>query len=272
MLKGLTTVVFGAMLLTEQLFASLSLRCNQQQTLCEVRSTRLTIGDRVGVFSSENMLVAVGVVKELKGIQRMIEIQRRWGNIFRSHQARRIEDAAAENPDRFFRVQKPISKEMWGASLGLYSMGVGDVVVAYNFEGQYYRLLKDSIFLVGRLNYLTGSGNASDNLKSIPVQPVDISAIGLTGGIMKVFLPYNFIAFAAGGDIGFASVNAKIGGGYDVAQVLNDRIQPGTGLILRGHVAAVMKREGIQPRAGISFFRLQDSNSFGLFVGITKSL
>jgi len=272
MFRNLFAILLGLISLADPLFASLTLRCNNEQTLCEVRSTRLTVGDRVGVFSSENMLVAIGVVKEIKGTQRMIEIQKSWGDIFRSHRARRIEDQAAENPEQYFRVQKPVANELWGAALGLYQMGVGDGVVAYNVEGQYYRMWKDHIYLVGRINYLNGSGKASDNLKSVPVDVITVSTFGVTGGLTKIFMPYSLISFQVGSDIGFGMVDATFGGNASVAQVLNDRLRPGTGLMFRGQAEVVMQRDGIQPRVGIGFLRLQDSNSFGLFVGVSKAL
>lgn len=240
--------------------------------MCELRSTRLTIGDRVGIFSRENRLVAIGIVKEIKGTSRLIEIQKSWGTIFRSHRARRIEDNAAANPEKFFTIQKPVAEKLGGASLGMFSMGVGDGVVASNIEGQYFRHWKNQIYWLVKGNYFSGSGNASDHLKSVPVQPITVSVLGLTGGMTKVFLPYSPFAIYAGLDAGLAIVNASIGGGFDVAQVLNRRIEPGNGLMFRGHADVVMQRDGLQPRVGVAFLQIQKSSSFGLSIGLSKAL
>lgn len=271
-MRSLRWTLLGLLGVVSQTLAAMPIRCNSEQSLCEVRTTRLTSGDYIGVFSADNLLVAIGVVGEIKSGSRLINIEQSWGTIYRSHRARHIEDEAARNPEEFFRVQKPVAPERWGGSLGVYSMGVGDGVVAYNLGGKYKRLWQDHYFWIAKASYLTGSGNASDNLRGVTSRPLNVSAIMVTGGMVKKLMPYRPVSLQLGVDFGLASVDASIGGDVNVAQVLNDRLKPGVGLVMQGAFDVVWRRESLEPRLGIAFLRLQETNSIGLSLGVSHPL
>ena len=52
--------------------------CNSQKTSCEVDTKRLTMGDRVGIFSTGNLLLAIGKVQRLKGKTRVVKITKKF--------------------------------------------------------------------------------------------------------------------------------------------------------------------------------------------------
>lgn len=272
MKRAIYGLFFVSSILLSQVALAYSLRCDAPQDQCEIRTTRMTIGDRVGIFSAENRLVALGVVTEIRGEARMIEIRRKYGTILGSHSARRILDAQANDPAAHFRIQNPLTKKLWGASASLISMGVGDGFVGFSVEGQYFHLWQGANYLVAKLNYLNANGEASDNLAGQTTQDVELSSYGLTGGLLRVFNPYGLLALHTGLDGGFAHVSTAASGTGNPDQLLNKRVVAGTVLLFRANIALALQREGFQPRIGVTLTRLHQSNSVGLTVGVARAL
>ncbi len=263
--------VLSLILLSTTAFAY-PIRCDRAQKLCEVKSRRLTVGDYVGVFAGSGELIAIGRVADIKGVARIVKIVRRYSTIYRSHDATWIEDRKARDPEKFFKVQKPLDPALWSGSGSLLSMGVGDGFVGMEFKGEYQSLWRENTYYTASISYLSASGEASENLKSIDVQSVDLSVIGVTAGLRYALMTQSPLGFRIGGDLGFASVSATVSGGFDAAEVLNDRVVPGTGLLMRALGELIYQRDGIKPSLGVQFYRLQNSNSFGFFLGVSGPL
>jgi hypothetical protein len=262
MFFGIFCVLFG----TSSLQAY-PVRCNPRQSLCEVKTKRLTVGDKIGIFSQDNMLVGIGVIRRMKGRSRLIDMKRNWGKILRGHDARRISDEQFRDPERFFPIQKPLQKSAWGAGLGLYSMGVGDGLVGYNFAGSYLQQWREEWYWSGTFNYLTASGEASNNLKGVGTRSVDLSVLGFSGGVVKLMSPYTPITGKVGIEAGFANVSPTV-----TAELLNQRVSPGTGFMVRAFGAIVYQWGDFHPQFKVNFLRLQNSTSVGLELGIVRPL
>lgn len=248
-------------------------KCDKQQTLCEVQTKRLTIGDKVGVFSSDGQLAAVGEVVEIRNKSRMIKITQRWAPLYRSYEMEVIEDEKARNPEKHFRIITPLPELSWGVGLGAINLGIGDSFVGTSLDGGVYWLLWRDLFLTGRLHYLTGSGKASDNLGAgVAAANVSVTSAGLSVGISDLIAPYEMIALRLDADLGLSNATVTLPAGLDEGKVLNDRIDDGVGLYLRFGIAAIWRRDGLQPELGFTFLRLHSSNNPGLFVGVSAPI
>jgi hypothetical protein len=248
-------------------------KCDKQQTICEVQTKRLTIGDKVGVFSSDGQLAAIGQVVEIRNRSRMIKITQRWAPLYRSYEMEVIEDEKARNPEKYFRIITPLPELSWGIGLGALNLGVGDSFVGTSLEGGVYYLLWRDFLLTGRLHYLTGAGKASDNLGAgVGAVDVSVTSAGVSVGISELLAPYQMVALRLDGDIGLSNATVTLPSGLDKDKVLNNRIADGVGLYLRLGIAAIWRRDGVQPELGFNFLRLHSSNNPGLFVGISAPI
>ena len=80
------------------------------------------------------------------------------------------------------------------------------------------------------------------------------------------------IALRLDADLGLSNATVTLPAGLDEGKVLNDRIDDGVGLYLRFGVAAIWRRDGLQPELGFTFLRLHASNNPGLFVGVSAPI
>lgn len=248
-------------------------KCDKQQTLCEVQTKRLTVGDKVGIFAGDGQLAAIGEVVEIRSKSRMVKITQKWANFYRSYEMEVIDDEKAKNPEKNFRIITPLPELSWGFDLGAVNMGIGDSFVGTSLEGGAYWLLWRDIFLTGRLHFITGEGKASDNLGAgVAAADLSVTSAGLSVGFSELLAPYQTIALRMDLDLGFSHATVTLPGSLDEGSVLNNRIKDGVGLYLRAGVAAIWRRDGLQPEVGFNFLRLQSSNNPGLFIGISAPI
>lgn len=260
------------LLIATQGFA-LPFKCDKQQILCEIQSKRLTIGDKIGAFSSDGQLAAIGEVVEIRNKSRMVKIIKKWGNLYRSYEMEVIDDDKAQNPEKYFSVITPLPDLSWAVSLGAVNLGVGDSFVGTTLEGGVYWFVMKDVFLTGKLHYLTGSGQASDNLGAgVAEANVSVTSAGLSVGISTLLAPYQLIAMRLDGDVGVSNATVTLPSGLNERQVLNSRVTDGAGLYLRFGAAAIWRRDGLQPELGFAFLRLHASNNPGLFIGVSAPL
>ena len=226
------------MLLSATALAETSeIRCNKSQSICEIRNKRTTIGDKVGVFSEDGFLIAVGVITKIRDTVRTFEIKKTYARILRSHTAQVIRDSEARDPEKFFKILKDYDDIFVGGKLGLFSIGIGNGFLASNFEAIGMVKWKYLTFFSARLNYLTGDGEASAKLQGIPNTDFSLSTIGGSAGITQILFPYQMINLRT--SIEFGAASATVEGrpsaailaenpDFKITEILNERIIEGT--------------------------------------------
>lgn len=253
--------------------SAMPFKCDKPQVICEVLTKRLTVGDKIGVFTSDGQLAAIGEVVEIRNKSRVIKITRKWGNLYRSYEMEQIDDEKAQNPEKNFSIITPLPDLSWGVSLGAVNLGIGDSFVGTTFEGGVYWLIAKDLFVTGRLHYLSGSGHASDNLGAgVAEANVSVTSAGLSAGLSILLAPYQVIAMRLDGDVGVSNATVTLPTGLNERQVLNSRVTDGAGLYLRFGAAAIWRRDGLQPELGFAFLRLHSSNNPGLFIGVSAPM
>ncbi|MCX6129788.1 MAG: hypothetical protein NTX25_12110 [Proteobacteria bacterium] len=131
---------------------ALPFKCDKPQNYCEVETKRLTIGDKLGVFSTDGQLVAIGEVSEIRSRSRTVKILKKWGLLYRSYEMEPIDDEKANNPERFFQILTPLPNLAWGVNLGAINLGIGDSFLGTALEGSLYWWLWKDFYLTGRLH------------------------------------------------------------------------------------------------------------------------
>ncbi len=246
-------------------------KCDKEQQRCEVQTRRLTVGDKVGVFTSEKQLVALGEVVDIDGSKRIVKITKKWSILLKNHDIDIINDNAFQNPDAYYQILTPLPPLFWAAQLALVNLGVGDGFLATELSALVFKHFWRDFSYFGRVHYLTGSGSASDNLGGAGSQNVSLSSMGVSGGLSEMLLAYSLIAIRLDGELGFSYGSVKIGGGFNEDKVLNGRFSDGFGVYLRGGASALWRRDGLQPELGLAFVLIHGSTNAAFSLGVSKS-
>lgn len=242
-------------------------KCNETQTECEVDTKRIVVGDRVGIFSEDGLIVAIGTVKKLKGRARVVHLDKKYAEVKANHELMLIKDEEAQNPGQFFKFYRKTAEKTFGTSFGLTAMGVGESFTSYDLQFFMQYKMRENFYLVPRGYYMTGKGRAASNDVFIETRNLSISSMGLIfGGAGELFSQSPLYMRIEGG-IGLAKVNASLSDGSDVKNVVDGRIRPGTGPIMRFEVDALYKWNTYKLLAGAHFTRLQNSNNSGVVFG-----
>lgn len=244
------------------------LKCNGAQTRCEVVTKRLVKGDRIGIFNDSKVIIAVGTVTKVSGKVRRIRIDKKFGAIAKDDEALLIKDHEARNPKKYFNYARDPVQKPYGASLGITSLGVGEGIQAMDLQGLAQFPWEGHRLLVARLMYLMGSGTAQTTGDELVQENVGMSAIGASGGVAWLLLPRQDISIRAEAGLGFANVSLNTSGEADAKELLDGRLFPGMGVVLRAEIAVIMRLSGLTPYAGANFLRLQNSNDTGVHAGL----
>lgn len=260
-------LVYLTIFIEESAQAAYPVRCNSQQTVCEVRTKRLVVGDYVGIFDSEGYLVAFGRVKKLKGKAREIKIFKIFERIKRSHRLKRIEDEEAKKPRKFFNIRKGSSDTAYYLGLGLNSIGVGETFSAFDVSGFMQWRWKQNLYLVGRGFFLRGSGKATINKAYLEENDITLQAIGALGGVGYNFLQHDLFTLRGEGSLGVASVNLSSDGEDSPKDLVDGRVSQGVGFVMRAEAGIIIHYGSYSPMISASFLRLQNSNNYAFSAG-----
>lgn len=232
--------------------SAFTIRCNAQQSICEITTNRLAVGDKVAVFNDDSYLVAVGTVKKIDGQKRLIRMTKSFGVITAGDKARFIEDNKAQNPESHFRVLRMLPKRILGAELGIISIGAGDQLPGLSASAYYGHRLRDKLNMVGGIDIISAAGTASDKLRGLDQTDVSAFALAMSGGLSGMIWPNSSVSLELSGRLGLAWLSLAISDdGYEPQEVLNDRLHSGFGLYARGKAQLIYHWGKLTPGIGL---------------------
>jgi hypothetical protein len=243
-----------------------TIRCNREQTQCEVDTKRLTRGDRVGIFDEDNNIVAVGTVTALKDRIRIFKIDKKLNPIYRDAKQRFLSDTQAENPLKYFTTPNTENKMELGVNIEVTSVGVGNGFMATGLGAFFdYRLFGHN-FVVGRFYYLKGSGVATNSDLEVDEAAIDVSSFGLLGGIAIPLITSRTFGLRGEFSLGFGSTSVATDAPFDGTEIIEGKVG-GTGLAARAELDAIYHMGKFNPFIGLSYFRLQSANNYTFSAG-----
>ena len=258
------------------------LQCNQNQSRCVIEDRDLTIGDEVGVFTRNNELVAVGVVKGMRGHRRAVDITEINGTIRKGHRLALLDrsmdggsDAVASK--RGFRVWRDEALYTVGGSLGFASIGIGEGAPGTELSGFAAWRKFPGFEMVGRMTYLGMEGEVSrisGRVDGIETQPISMRGIGLLGGVGKTWMHNRPLSARAEAGVGFMHVGASVAGssgdvegaGYDTL------VTNGFGKYLRGSASGIYNMQDWKLELGVAQTMFHDALSTSIGIGVMKDL
>ena len=258
-----------------QAFAD-DMQCNKKQTKCFTEDRDLSIGDEVGVFTSDDELVAVGTVRAMRGAKRMVSIKESTGTIRKGYRLALLERNASDadySPQyKIYRNPADISA---GASFGMATAGIGEGSVAFDTSAfGSMRQWKD-LELVGRFNYLTFNGNvnrATTESTGMETAPFSVNGIGLLGGIGYTWMHNSPLSFRGEVGAGFMHISATVdgsageveGAGYPM------KVSNGFGKFIRGGVSGLYNMSDWKIELGLSNAWFHEAMASGASLGLIR--
>jgi hypothetical protein len=264
-------ILMLALLFFSELSFAYSVKCTSEQDVCEVDTKRLVPGDKIGIFSDDGYLIAIGVIEGLKDSgARKVKITKKFARIKKTHDLILIKDEEAEDPLKYFKTAKPESLHRIGAGIGIHTIGVGEGFTAYGIDS-YYDYKWRNMSWIGRFMFFKGSGEATVNKLELETLGIDMQVMGLMGGAAYTFFPNRDMSFRTEGTAGFAKVSLS-SSKYDAADVVDGRVGNQMSAILNLEGDVVFSAGDMRAFVGARYFRIQGSNNSGLTGGIIFNL
>lgn len=253
-------------------------QCNKKQTRCYTDDRDLSIGDEVGVFTTDDELIAVGTVKAMRGSKRLVSISESTGTIRKGHRLALLERSAADSDvSQSFKIYRDKSPYFGGASFGLATAGVGQGVPAMDFSGFGGMRRFGDIDLIGRVNYLTYKGEisrATTEATGTETQSFSVHSLGLAGGVGYTWMHNRPLSVRGEVAVGFAHVTADVGG--DAGEVEGAgypmKVSNGFGKLIRGGVSGLYNMNDWKIELGLSNAWIHDVMATGASFGVIRDI
>lgn len=226
--------------------ARAKLQCNKQQTQCTTESTRLTIGDRVGVFNDEGEMVASGEVMAMRGEKRAVKIGKRHGRIKGDDRLALLDRGTKSDADAgpSYKYYREPSELAIGVTSGMGSMSVGDSAPALEFSAYGQYKLLGGLKGIGRVVYQAVEGEVTryGDYEGTETSPFSMTGYGVLGGVAYIARENKPTSIRGELGLGLMNVAASIEG----AQGLDEKttgytthLENGLALYGRGSLGAM---------------------------------
>jgi hypothetical protein len=247
------------------------LKCSANQSYCNIRNKRLTVGDPIAIVNADNELVAFGKVVDIEGAIRKIEFSHRFGTIQSEDRVRRLESNDLENALTLYRKHVTPSKYAGGLAIGLLTISVGDSASGL-FTDLYgtYDHWQNGFELIASIGYLSVSGTAQGEFAA----PFAEGAYALSGFSVLTGAGYHArkgklwslqTQMTAG--INFASQTVE--GQSGIVSKYVPEIEDGSGIALKTTVMLMGQIKAMNFGLGFGYYRIQSANGF--FLGASSS-
>lgn len=275
-LNSMVAVAAGMMSLSSVAMAKAELLCNKKQTKCVADSTRLTIGDEVGIFNTDGEMVAKGEVMAMKGERRAVQINKRYGSVRRDYKLALLETKPGDGGVANYAVYKNPAENLIGASAGLSTITIGEGSPAAEYSAFGQHRLDSGLLLVGRAVFTAMEGEVTryGELNGLERQPISVSGFGLLGGIGYTVREGKTLAFRGELAAGGMFVSADIGGDADAVNDPNyeARVRNGMNWYGRGSVGLMLNLSSWHVHMDVAQSAIYQASATTLAVGLSKDL
>lgn len=258
--------------------AATKLQCNKQQTRCLTQSTRLSIGDKVGIFNDDGDLVAKAEVSAIRGSKRALKIAERHGVIRSDYALALIEyDKAFKSRDAIdsFRVYKAPPEQTIGASYGFGNTLIGGSSDTNEWSAYSEWAWLGDTQLVARGVYqgIEGVVNRSTD-EGEEEGALSVRAMGALGGVSYSLWRNHPKSLRTEFGVGLMHISAKVAGdpGLVSNQGFDTSIKNGPQFYVRGSLGGMINFDDWHITADFAQSRFNAAISNFIVAGVSKDL
>lgn len=276
MLRMMTGIVIG-LSLTSSVASARSLQCNKDQSLCLTESTQLTIGDRVGIFNSDDELVATGDVSSMKGDRRAVLINQRHGSIRKGYSLTLLDNRGegSESSETMYKIYREPAKVAVGGSVGYSTVSIGDGSPATEFSAFAQWRKWKGMQVIARGTYTAMEGQVTRNSEiGYEHLPISISTIGALGGVGYILRENKPLSFRGELAAGAMYLSGNIDGDADLVDdsSTNSHVKNGLAPGARWSVGAVWNLTNWHLHGDIAQTIVHQAFANTLALGVSKDM
>ena len=288
MVTKLAKSIFARLVVTRIEFAQPTIAasiesCDTAKKQCIVSSKELITGDRVGLFSSDNRLVAWGKVNRMAGPRRMVQIETSYSRIGGNERVALLTNVTDPGTiEELYTIQRNKDRDILEASLATASYAMGPGASGYEISGAWIMRTWMDIEVVGRGLFSTLAGEVSRSVVSrdylgqeslgVDIQPVAANIVGGLAGIGYTIFSANTISIRPEISAGFGYVAGVIGeSDLDIDSGFQNKMKNGVGTAVRGSIQAILNLSSWHVGVGLGQTRIHDAfaSTVGFSVGMS---
>ncbi len=279
--------VLLTMLLTSASYAapttlSKYVRCNPDQSECTVQTLRLTIGDRVGFFNDNNELAARGIVRSIKGSDRVVKILEKYGRIERDARVEAISKNAK------FRSVKSELKLRAGGALGYSSYNVSGSMSGFEIGGfagwsqPFGMELPAGLSAVARAVFLMGSQEIERTIVTaggaqVTKETFDMMGFGVLTGVAYEGFRSSAVSVRGEFSFGGAFTSASLGSQDLADEAIKDawdvNVNDGFNILVAGRLELLYNGfDKWHPSFGAAFMLHGESSGPTILLGLVRDI
>lgn len=253
-------------------------RCNPDQSECTVQTLRLTIGDRVGFFNDNNELAARGIVRSIRGDDRVVKILETYGKIDRDARVEAISKNAK------FRSVRSEHKLRAGGSLGYASYDISGTLSGFEIGGfaswsrPFDMELPGGLTAVARAVFLMGSKDIERTVGVTPTtETFDMMGFGVLAGAAYEAFRASPVSvrgeFSFGGAFTSASLGSLDLADEDVKETWDINVNDGFNVLVAGRLELLYNGfDKWHPSFGAAFMLHGESSGPTILLGLVRDI
>ncbi len=278
-LLALSTLGLGA-----TAFANDIESCNSSGRKCIVTSRELITGDRVGIFSSNDRLVAYGRVQKMAGTRRIVAIDKSFGSIDGDEKVKLLNNISDPTTiQEIYSVERSKSRKTIDASFGAASYSIGSGAGGFEASGGWIKRGWKNFEYVGRGVFASASGEIAQayvlrdylgqERRGTDVRNFAANVYGGLGGLGYTLFGDRTMSLRGEIGGGLAYVTGVIGQ-QDMTQGtgFDTKLHNGFGFMVRGNATALLNLSSWQIGVSLGQSSVQDATATIFGLNVAKSL
>jgi|GEM_PF-2140317 len=258
--------------------------CNASRSACIVASKELITGDRVGLFTSDDRLVAFGRITKMSGSRRILVIDKAYSSIDGDERVSLLNNVTdPASIEDLYTIKRNKGRKMVDVSVATASFSVGSGAAGTETTGAWIVRSWKDLELTGRAMFSNVSGEISQpyvlrdylgqESRSVDVQNFSANVYGGLAGVGYTLFGGSRFSLRGEVDAGAAYI-AGIVGDSDMTSDsgFNTRMQNGFGLVVRGTATAMLNAGSWHVGLNLGQMTIQDASATTIGVSLSKSI
>ncbi len=266
-------LIVSAFILEARLcLADTPVRCTSDQSFCEIDNFRLTIGDQVGFFNDSQKLIATGEVQRLKGVLRVVKINKRLAEIVASSTVRPIGDDVVGSRGEVLEYFQPEARLQLYGGAGLANSSLSSDSRGYLAEAKIDYLSYFGIRPGATARFALSNGSIVDTRQGDLSRDYKVSSTELYLTASQIFWRQNSISLRPEIGLGGAFVSYSLSGDGPSPNSFS-KLNEGLNLALTGGLSCLWKTPwALSTYADFSYRSITKVSGLSISLGMMHSL
>lgn len=258
--------------------------CNSTRSSCIVASRELITGDRVGLFSSDNRLVAYGRVSRMAGTRRIVTIDRAFSTIDGDERVSLLNNVTDPTSiEELYTIQRNKGRKMIDVTVASASYSIGSGAAGTEATGAWIVRSWRDLELTGRAMFTSVSGEVTQRYvlrdylgqesRLVDVQTFSSNIYGGLAGVGYTLFGTSRLSLRGEVNAGLAYI-AGIVGEADMTSSsgFDTKMENGFGMVVRGTATAMLNMASWHLGLSLGQTNVQDASAATVGVSLSKSL